>query len=150
MKNKMFLLISLMIFTFHGICLANAPHQIAGFVLGRSIEDYKDKVRMETALPIRYQWFLQEVEIKHLNEFKSGRVWFINRTSSQRIVRVKLKYADSSKAFYKSLLKRFIEQIGQPLIKVKKRRRYIYENYLLMWCWKAPAINLWSLKKCLT
>ena len=69
---------------------------------------------METALPIRYRRYLQEVEIKHRNGFKSGIISFISRTSSHRIVRIKLKYADSSIEFYKSLLKRFIEQFGQP------------------------------------
>jgi len=96
------------------ICLAQAPHQVGGFVLGKDIADYKEMVRMETSLPIRHMEYLREVEIKEMEGFKSGLICYGTCEVPGRIVRIKLKYADSTKKFYKALLERFKERFGEP------------------------------------
>ena len=114
MKRKI-LLFSSMVLLFAGhVCFAQAPSQVGGFVLGDDISRYADRVKMESALPIRYQNYLTEVEIKKTPGFKSGLIAFGNCDSPGRIVRIKLKYIDASKTFYNDLLKRFKATLGEP------------------------------------
>jgi hypothetical protein len=98
-----------------GYSLASeAPHQIAEFELGRQIGDYADLVKMETALAIRHMEFLNEVKIKKLDGFKSGLISFGNCHAPGKIVRIKLKYLNSSKRFYDELFERFKKRFGEP------------------------------------
>jgi len=99
---------------FSQVCLGQAPKQVAGFFLGGNFSEFKEKVRMETVLPIRYREYLKEVETKPIEGFKSGLIWFGTCNEPNRIVRIKLKYADSSKKFYNKLLERFKQRYGEP------------------------------------
>jgi hypothetical protein len=98
-----------------GICLAGeAPHQVGVFVLNQDIADFKDYVIMETALPIRYMENIKEVEVKPIKGFKSGLIAYASCTVPGHIVRIKLKYKDSSKTFFEDLLKRIKKKYGEP------------------------------------
>jgi hypothetical protein len=98
-----------------GICLASeAPHQVGVFVLNRDIAEFKDYVIMETALPIRYMENIEEVEIKPTKGIKSGLIAYGSCTAPGHIVRIKLKYQDSSKKFFENLLKQFKKKYGDP------------------------------------
>jgi hypothetical protein len=116
MKKKIILLLPLVMILLQGICLAQtqAPHEVAGFTLGRNIADYKGKVKMETSIPIRYMEYINEVEIQEMDGFKSGLIAYGNCASPGRILRIKLKYADSSKKFFNRLLNRFKAKFGEP------------------------------------
>jgi len=93
---------------------AEVPRELAGFVLGGHISQVKDRIRMETALPERYQPFIHEAEIREMGAFKSGLITFGNCAAPGRIVRIRLKYEDSSRKFYEELLRRFKERFGDP------------------------------------
>jgi hypothetical protein len=97
-----------------GMAQADAPNQVGGFVLGQDIKKFEDRVIMDTALPVRYAENFKEVEIKFTKGFKSGLIGYGTCEQPGHIVRVKLKYADSSKKFYKKLLKRFKQRFGEP------------------------------------
>lgn len=99
---------------FYGTCFARAPHQVGGFVLGENISRYKDRIRMDTSMRIRHREWLSEMEIQPSEGFKSGLLWYGNCASPGRIVRIILKYADSSKKFYEKLLKLCKERFGEP------------------------------------
>jgi hypothetical protein len=114
MKRNAILLVNMAFFLFASISLAQAPQQVAGFTLGRDISKYTEMVKMDTALPIRHMEYLKEVEIKKVEGVKSGLIWYGTCARPGRIVRIKLKYADSTKAFYKNLLERFKERFGEP------------------------------------
>ncbi len=101
-------------FLFQGICLAQAPHQVGGFALGKNIADHKGMVKMKTSIPIRYMAYINEVEISKMEGFKSGIIAYGNCASPGRILRIKLKYANSSKKFYNQLFKRFKARFGEP------------------------------------
>ena len=113
--NKLSLYLTVM-FTlfFSGVCFAEAPHEIAGFVLGKNIDEIKDRLDMSTDLPVRHRESLREVEIKKTEWFKSGLITYGTCADAGQIVRIKLKYAESSKKFYKTLLKRFKKRFGEP------------------------------------
>ena len=92
---------------------ADAPHQVALFKLNSNIAEVKDYVIMETALPIRYLENIEEVEIKPIVGFKSGLIAYASCTAPDHIVRIKLKYKDSSKKFFEDLLKRINKKYGE-------------------------------------
>jgi hypothetical protein len=113
--NKLSLyLTATIIIVFSEVCFAQAPHEIAGFVLGKNIEEFKDRLNMSTELPVRYRESLREVVIKPMEGFKSGLITYGTCVDSGQIIRIKLKYAEFSKKFYETLLKRFEKKFGKP------------------------------------
>jgi len=112
--KKYLLIIGLASVFFSGVCSAQTPHSIAGFVLNKNIEHYKDVLKQQTELPIRYMEYLREVEIKKIDGYKSGLILYGTCTDPGRIVKIKLKYADSTKKFYERLLKKFKNRFGEP------------------------------------
>lgn len=116
MKKKTFLFLWMnvtLLFT-GGICLAQIPHGVGGFILGKNISEYKKIINGETALPIRYMEYLREVEIIKTENFKSGLIRYGTCLNPGQIVRIKLKYADSTKKFYGKLFERFKKRFGKP------------------------------------
>jgi hypothetical protein len=97
-----------------GAAAAEVPHGIAGFVLDRPIEEVADLVLMDTRLPVRYMENFHEVEIKPVEGIKSGLIAFATCLKPSRVVRIKLKYADGSIAYYEDLLKRLKKRYGEP------------------------------------
>ena len=93
---------------------AEAPHEVAGFVLGADIAGLAGRLKMDSVLPVRYQEYLEEVEIAPLPGFKSGLIAYGTCAAPGRIVRVKLKYIDASRAFYDALLARVESRFGKP------------------------------------
>jgi len=91
-----------------------APREVAGFALGQDIAKISDRLLMTTVLPLRYQEYLEEVEIAPMSGFKSGLITYGTCLKPGRIVRIKLKYDDSSRAFYDALLARVKERFGKP------------------------------------
>ena len=115
MKKHLFIFTALVFLWITGICLAaDAPHQVAVFKLNSNIADAKDYVIMETALPIRHMENIEEVEIKPIQGIKSGLIAYATCTAPGHIVRIKLKYKDSSKKFFENLLKRIKKKYGEP------------------------------------
>ncbi|MEJ2731390.1 MAG: hypothetical protein P8185_23255 [Deltaproteobacteria bacterium] len=114
MKNKVIVTMVALLLSIPASTLADAPHQVGGFALDQDIKKYEDRVIMDTALPIRYAENFEEVEIRFTRGFKSGLIAYGTCDQPGRIVRIKLKYADSSKKFYKDLLAQFKKQFGEP------------------------------------
>lgn len=91
-----------------------APKALGGFRLGADIAEYSDRIRPETALPLRYRESVKEVEIKDTPGFQSGVIWYGSCEHPGRILRIKLKYAHSDRAFFEKLLERFKQRFGEP------------------------------------
>jgi hypothetical protein len=115
MKKKIFFIANLAILWVVGVCLASeVPHQVSVFALNRDIADFNDYVIMETALPIRHMENIEEVEIKPIKGLKSGLIAYATCTAPGHIVRIKLKYKDSSKKFFENILKQIKKKYGDP------------------------------------
>jgi hypothetical protein len=115
MKKQLFIFTALVFLWITGISLAaDAPQQVAVFKLNSNIADVKDYVIMETALPIRHMENIEEVEIKPIKGIKSGLIAYASCTAPGHIVRIKLKYKDSSKKFFENLLKQVKKKYGEP------------------------------------
>ena len=93
---------------------AEAPRSLAGFVLGGRMSDFENRVDMNTVIATRYLESLKEVEAKEIRGYKTGLVTYGTCIQPPRIVRLKFKYADSSKSFFDALLKRYKMNLGQP------------------------------------
>jgi len=114
MKNRIFTLAALMLLLpATGHALAGAPHEVAGFVLDTDISLYKDQVDMNTAMPVRYREYLKEVQISHVPGFKTGIITYGTCAFPNRIVKIRLKYLDSSKDFFEELLEKFKARFGR-------------------------------------
>ena len=85
-----------------------APHGVAGFVLGEDIAGVAEQLQMDTALPLRYQEYLEEIEIAPQPGYKSGLIAYGTCANPGRIVQIKLKYRDASRAFYDALIERVL------------------------------------------
>lgn len=114
MKIRIFFFNMIICFLMIGNVSAQAPVEIAGFAMGKNIADYQERVRMETMLPIRYAVFLKEVEIRNIPGYKSGLITYGDCAVPGRILRIKLKYDDSSRQFYNDLLERYRKRFGKP------------------------------------
>lgn len=99
---------------FSQVCLAQAPKHLGGFALGENISAYENRLQKDTVLAIRHQEYLEEVETKRIDGFKSGLIAYGTCDQPGQIIRIKLKYANSSKKFYNALLSRFKQRFGEP------------------------------------
>lgn len=81
------------------------PHEIAGIKLGDSIESYPD---------FEYSNFLKEIVVMDWHGFRKGVISYGICQSPGIIVRLQMKYEDSSKSFFNTLLSRFKNEYGPP------------------------------------
>ena len=114
MKRLVIIMAFLAIYCATPIRAAEVPYGVGGFTLGQDIAKISDRLKMETLLPLRYREYLQEVEIKPLAGYKGGLITYGNCTQPGRIVRIKMKYANSSRPFYDALLKQVKRRFGKP------------------------------------
>lgn len=114
MKTLRISILMILVGFWPGLILAQAPHQVGGFVLGKHISEYKEFLKMDSMMPMRNRTYIHEVEVAELEGYKSGLIWVGNCADPGRIVRIKLKYIDSSRKFYNELLKRYKKRFGEP------------------------------------
>ncbi len=81
------------------------PHEIAGIKLGSYIEDYPD---------IEYSNYLKEVVVTDWHGFRKGIISYGICESPGTIIKIRMKYNESSKKFYKQLFKKFKQKFGEP------------------------------------
>jgi|GEM_PF-234885 len=93
---------------------ATAPTEIAGFRIGASIEDYRNRVDMDSAVPVRNMPYLREVILLDMPGYESGYLEYGLCEQPGAVLRIKLKYADDGKDFFNRLLDRFKQRFGEP------------------------------------
>ncbi len=109
--KKALLLLPLLLI--HNSSLANTPTEIAGFVLNSDIAEYESVIKSETIQPIRFNEALSEAEIQNVPGFRSGYIAYGTCASPGKIVRVKLKYKNSSEKYYEELLETYEDRFGK-------------------------------------
>jgi len=112
MKRILFILGAVVIMAFPTLGLADFPVHLGGFVLGDDISNYRDRVNMASCMTLRYMEYMGEGEIGNIPGFKSGLIAFGTCDRPDKIVRIKLKYEDGSKAFFNQLMERFEKSFG--------------------------------------
>ncbi|MEE4165891.1 MAG: hypothetical protein V2I35_07825 [Desulfocapsaceae bacterium] len=89
-----------------GFCI-EIPKEIGGFRLGEDITEYSD---------IEYSNYLKEVVVTDWHGFRNGVISYGICAAPGKIVRISMKYEDSSKDFFDTLLKKYKDKFGKPLI----------------------------------
>lgn len=87
------------------ISAQEVPSEVGGFVLGSNVTDYPD---------LEYSNFLKEVVIYDWHGFDKGIISYGICAAPGEIVKIKLKYADSGKKYFKMLLKKYKDKYGKP------------------------------------
>ncbi len=96
-------------------CLAGqAPLSIGGISLGVPLNTVKDKLDIQSSLPIRYFESVTETVVKPLPGFKSGLVCHGSCAAPGLIVRLKFKYQDPSRVFFDQILLQYKKRFGEP------------------------------------
>ncbi len=93
---------------------AKFPVHLGGFKLGDDISNYHHLIDMETCGEIPYNKYLGEGKTIRRAGFKSGLIAYGLCDAPNKILRIKLKFANSSKSFFKKLLRRYKKQLGTP------------------------------------
>ena len=83
----------------------NAPHEVGGIVLGSHIDSYPDIIKHN---------FMKEVVVIDRHGFRKGVISYGVCKYKEEILRIKLKYDDKSKSFYKTLLAKYKKKYGAP------------------------------------
>lgn len=82
-----------------------APKEIAGIVLGSQVDAYPDIVRSN---------FLSDVVITDWHGFRKGVISYGTCRYNGQILKMDMKYEDSSREFYKTVLDKLREKYGEP------------------------------------
>ena len=91
------------------------PKGIAGFELNKDIREYSDRVRMEKGLVEIDYPYLTAYEILPFPGFRGGFLVVGNCTGSQKVLRIKLKYSNGTKKFFKRLKENIVRRFGDPI-----------------------------------
>ena len=83
----------------------NVPHEVGGIALGTDIEEYPDLMASN---------FMKEVVVTDRHGFRKGVVSYGVCKYKGKILKIRLKYKDKSKSFYKTLLGKYREKYGPP------------------------------------
>jgi len=98
-------LIIIALLSFSSVAAHDTPTEIGGFKLGEFITDYPQ---------IEYSEYLKEVVVNDWHGFRKGIISYGTCAYPGRIVKIRMKYQNSSKDFYDELLKKFTSKYGKP------------------------------------
>lgn len=114
MKKFIFILCFLILLISNNFAYAKFPVHLGGFTLGEDIKGYHKLIKMDTCREVTFNKYLGEGEIVSRPEFKSGLIAYGLCYNPDKIIRIKLKYIDSSKKFFNKLLKKYKKELGPP------------------------------------
>jgi hypothetical protein len=86
---------------------SDTPHEIAGIALGTDVNSYP---------AITDSNFMKEVVVTDWHGFRKGVISYGICLNKDLILKIDMKYKDSSKSFYKELLERYRKKFGQKAI----------------------------------
>jgi len=113
-KQKILILISGILLFWGGQALAQFPTQLGGFTLEEDISVYEKQVQMSTCRAMARIPYLSEGEMEPRPGIKSGLVTYGLCDRPKKILRIKLKAKDDSKAFFDILFDRYSQKFGVP------------------------------------
>lgn len=98
-------LIIIALLSFTSVAAYDTPTEIGGFKLGEFITDYPQ---------VEYSEYLKEVVVNDWHGFRKGIISYGTCAYPGRIVKIRMKYQNSSKNFYDELLKKYKSKYGKP------------------------------------
>ena len=113
---------------------AKFPTHLGGFELGDNISNYPDLIDMRTYRDNAFNPYLGEGKTIQRAGFKSGSITYGLCDAPNKILKIKLKFSDSSKSFFKKLLRRYEKELGSP-------SEYRGDSFQTMIAWKWSFVN---------
>lgn len=113
---------------------AKFPIHLGGFELGDDISNYHHLIDMKTCREDPFTKYLGEGKMLRRAGFKSGLIAYGLCDAPNKILRIKLKFADSSKSFFKKLLHRYKKELGSPT-------EYRGDPFQTIIAWKWSFVN---------
>jgi len=113
---------------------AKFPIHLGGFELGGDIASYHGLIDMQTCREDLTHGYLAEGKTTRMAGFKSGLISYGLCDKPNKILRIKLKFADSSKSFFKKLLRRYEKELGAPA-------EYRGDSFQTIIAWKWSFVN---------
>lgn len=101
------------------------PHEIAGIVLGTSVDDYPEIVQTN---------FLKEIVVTDWHGFRKGVLSYGTCRHVDRILKIDMKYKNKSEKFFQQLLKKFRKEFGEP-------HAWTGDSFGVMHVWKWQFID---------
>ena len=98
-------LIIIALLSFTSVAAYDTPTEIGGFKLGEFITNYPQ---------IEYSEYPKEVVVNDWHGFRKGIISYGTCAYPGRIVKIRMKYQNSSKNFYDELLKKYKSKYGKP------------------------------------
>ena len=135
MKIKIILIFCFSIFLFTpNYARATFPIHLGGFELGTDISNYPQLLDMKTCREDTFNKHLGEGMMIQQVGFKSGLIAYGLCDAPNKIVRIKLKFTDSSKSFFTKLLRRYEKELGAPT-------EYRGDPFQTLIAWKWSFVN---------
>lgn len=95
------------------IAATGAPKTLAAYTLGQDVSAVAEYLDMDSAQTVWNQEWFKQVKVEELPGFHNGYLIYGNCNASGRILRIKLKYHDSSFAFFERLQKTLQDRYGR-------------------------------------
>ncbi len=94
----------------------NVPMFLAGIKLGADVSTVNRDCNLSTDIPLADERHLNEINLvpEFVPGIKSGTVAYANCAQKGAIVRIKLKFDNSSRSFFDDLLNRYTKKMGKP------------------------------------
>lgn len=112
---------ALLLFLFLVVPISGQAHDIpmslAGIRLGSDVSTVKHCCKITTDIPLSDERHLNEIDLmpEFVPGIKSGTVAYANCSKKGAIVRIKLKFDNSSRSFFDDLLDRYTDKFGKPI-----------------------------------
>ncbi|MCD4720955.1 MAG: hypothetical protein K8S13_14020 [Desulfobacula sp.] len=113
---------------------AKFPIHLGGFELGDNISKYHHLIDMKTCREDTFNKYIGEGKTLQRPGFKSGVIAYGLCDAPDKILRIKLKFADASKSFFKKLLRRYEKELGPP-------SEYRGDPFQTIIAWKWSFVN---------
>lgn len=92
----------------------NAPESIAGITIGNNVSSIRSLLDMDSAAAPWQEEYIKRIKIRDMEGYNGGYVVTGNCNRMDIILRMKLKYADSSLDFFNKLYSKLEKRFGQP------------------------------------
>ncbi|EFL49921.1 conserved hypothetical protein [Solidesulfovibrio fructosivorans JJ]] len=107
------------------VCAQKAPTTLAGITLGADAENLRDRLDISRMAPIWNRPWLIRANLKPTKGFEAGYVILGGCATTNRVMRVRLLYADGSLAAFDKLVKGMTVRYGVPTpLPSKKSGKY--------------------------
>ncbi|MBI9112501.1 hypothetical protein [Maridesulfovibrio ferrireducens] len=114
MKKILLLSLALIVIMVTSAFAKNAPESVAGITIGENISTIRSILDMDSARSPWQEEYIKRIGIKKLEGYNGGYVVVGDCNRKDIILRLKLKYSDSSLSFFNNIYGMLEKRFGKP------------------------------------